>query len=82
MEILFQAEVCWNWDRAANSGTYLDLIIFDRGNGPEVIRTCFIDWRNKLERGEIKVAPLPAKYHGSRMEEVIYAAEELQPLIG
>ena len=80
MRVLFQAEVCWN--RTTNNGTYLDLIVLDRGNGLEVIRTCYLNWQEKLERGEIKIAPLPAKYHGSRMEEVIYAAEELQPLIG
>jgi hypothetical protein len=84
-KILFQQQVCWQdpEELAGYPGTYLDLIVFDRGNGLEVIRTTYIDgvWQKKLAHGEIRVAKLP-EHLLDNVELVVYSRKELQPLIG
>jgi hypothetical protein len=81
IKILFQSEVCWNWDRKKN-GTYLDLIVFDRGNGMEVIRTAKKNWQEALEQGTIKAAAVPSHISEKNIEEIIYEKDYLLPLIG
>lgn len=81
MKVLFEAEVCWDWD--GNTGTYLDLIVFDRGNGTlEVVRTARKNWQEALEQGTIKAAEVPSNISENNVEEIIYEKEYLLPLIG
>lgn len=83
MQVLFTKSVCWQ-DRnelAGYPGTYLNLIVFDRGNGAEVIRTCRSNWEQAVESGELRVAKVPEKYL-SNLESLVYAKNELMPLIG
>ena len=82
MKVLYQAEVCWNWDRKKNSGTYLDLIVFDRGDGLEVTRSCYVNWQQALLNGTIKAAAVPSHISEKNIEEIIYEKDYLLPLIG
>lgn len=84
MKILFQAEVCWNWDQKSHSGTYLDLIVFDRGSGKglEVARSCYVNWQQALEQGKIKSVAVPSHISEKNIEEIIYEKDYLIPLIG
>lgn len=83
MKILFSAQVCWQ-DReeyAPYQPTCLTMIVFERGDGPEVIRTSFTNWQERVEKGEARVAKVPSKYL-ENLQQLVYARKELQPLIG
>jgi len=82
IKVLFQAEVCWNWDRKTNYGTYLDLIVFDRGDGLEVTRSCYVNWQQALEQGKLKTAKVPDHLSLENISAIIYEKEYLLPLIG
>lgn len=81
MEVLFSAEVSWQ-DReeyAPYQPTYLNLIVFERGNGPEVICTARTNWQERIE--ELRIASVPQKYLHD-LSSLVYAKEELKALIG
>ena len=83
MQLLFTKSVCWQKvsELAGYPATYLNLIVFNRGNGAEVVRTARTNWEQAVESGELRVAKVPEKYLGN-LESLVYAKEELEPLIG
>jgi hypothetical protein len=82
IKIVYQTEVCWDWNQKTNTGTYLDLIVFDRGDGLEVIRTARKNWQECLEQGKLKTAKVPDHLSLENISAIIYEKEYLLPLIG